>query len=115
MNTDETRDPRPDPTQPAPGEQGSPERPDPAADLRPGGFLDQRLEESKDRARGDADTLRQGLAADLKTMREAMADPSHYASFPAPPPPADVPSWLVRHRHERYRPDTVLRFGLGRR
>jgi hypothetical protein len=117
MSIDDTHQPGPGPPQPAPApaEQGGAERPDPAADLQLGGFLDQRLEDSKDRARGAADTLRRQLAADLKTMREAMANPSHYVSFPAPPPPVDVPSWLVRHRHERYRPDNVLLFGLGRR
>jgi hypothetical protein len=117
MNTDDTCKPRPDPAQPAsaPPEQGSPDRPDPAADLKPGRFLDQLLEESKGRLRGDADTLRRQLAADLKTMREAMANPRYYANFPPPPPPADVPSWLVHHHNERYRPDTVLRFCLGRR
>jgi hypothetical protein len=117
MHIDDTHQPGPGPPQPAPApaEQGSPGRPDPAADLRPGGFLDQRLEEAKGRARGDADTLHQEQADDLTKMRQAMASPKLYLTRYLDLPAEAVPGWLVRQQTEQYRTDAVLRFGLGRR
>jgi replicative DNA helicase len=117
MHIDDTHQPGPGPPQPAPAPagQGGPERPDPAADLRPGGFLDQVLEESKARARGEAGTLHEELATDLHTMRQAMASPKYYLTRYLDLPAEAVPGWLVRHQTDQYRIDAVLRFCVGRR
>jgi hypothetical protein len=107
-----------DPTPPpAPDLTGrdTPDVPNPAADLQPGGFLDQFLEKSGKGLRGDAGELHQNLSKDLKTMRAAMASPRSYLFRYGDPPPERVPGALVHLQNDQYRTDVVLRYGLGER
>ncbi len=119
MTTENTDDPRPDAPPPAPASpptvQSSPERPDPAADLQRGGFLDQMLEKTKAAARGKADTLHQELAGDLEKMRHAMAHPRGSLSPYVDIPKENLPSAVVSLQNAQYRTDAVLRFCVGQR
>jgi hypothetical protein len=83
--------------------------------LQPGGFLDQRLEATKQAAHGDAAALHGELTASVKKIREAAASPTYYLSRYLDFPPEVIPRSLVTFKNEHYQTDAVLRFCLGRR
>jgi DnaB-like helicase C terminal domain len=88
------------------------DRPDPAADLQAGGFLDQVLERSK-RIGGTTGKLRDELVAAVKKMRGLLGSPQFALGFE--PTPGELPMWLTVHESTRFKTDTVLRLCMSHR
>ena len=94
---------------------GATQKPDLLADIRPGGFVDQILDMSRQSVRDKARQLHDQLREDLKMIREAVKFPAHYFRTFGSVAQDMLPSLLVRFVNDQYRANAVLRYCLGAR